>query len=273
LRLYTSTGATPPFADPSRDHGVAMEGTFWRFTAADRVTIVLHGRCRAPDGAWSLVAIAREPGGVSWAIGDDLLEAGPAGLRVRLPDDSFEADWTVERPWPRRMFGALGPAQSVPWLGQYWHPHLLRGVTGDGALVYSERNWGSRFAGHWWWGQAHIDEATVAFAGGRLLGGAPTALVVSAGGRLVRAVPPLARVVSSTAPGEWRLRGGGIEIEASADPAAAHVLPVPIPAERRAVLRSRQHLTGALRVVVRRRGGVVFRGETSVAGLERGYAE
>jgi hypothetical protein len=62
-----------------------------------------------------------------------------------------------------------------------------------------------------------------------------------------------------------------VEIEAEADPAAAHLLPVPIAAERRAEPRSRQHLAGRLAVTVRRRGGVVYRGETLLAGLERGY--
>ena len=32
---------------------------------------------------------------------------------------------TTRREWPRRAFGPLGPAQMVPWLGQYWAPHLL----------------------------------------------------------------------------------------------------------------------------------------------------
>ena len=81
-------------------------------------------------------------------------------------------------------------------------------------------------------------------------------------------------MTTSTAPGELaRPRGGGIEIEARPTRPRAHVLPVPVPAERRVVMRSRQHLAGELRVVVRRRGGIAFRGETSLAGLERGYAD
>ena len=47
----------------------------------------------------------------------------------------------------------------------------------DGATVYAEKNWGPRFTEHWWWGQAQAFEgadACVAFAGGRVLGGAPT---------------------------------------------------------------------------------------------------
>ena len=32
---------------------------------------------------------------------------------------------TDRREWPRRAFGPLGPAQTIPWLGQYWAPWLL----------------------------------------------------------------------------------------------------------------------------------------------------
>lgn len=288
MSWYRRTGADLPFTDPSRNHGVAMEGAFWRFThaASGRTAIVLHGASRGPRGPWSLVAVATHPGGeLRWAIGDDLLDAAPERLRVRLPGATVDATWTADRPWPHRAFGALGPAQSVPWLGQYWHPHLLRGsargtlaLGGDtwaleGATVYSERNWGSRFAEHWWWGQAHdLGDGAVcaAFAGGRLFGQAPTALVVALEDRLIRLSPPLSAITTSVAPGAWRVRAGGVELEAEADPAAAHLLPVPVAAEHRAELRSHQHLAGRLALTVRRRGGLVFRGESHLAGLERG---
>lgn len=272
---YRRTGAELPFSDPARDRGAGMEGWFWRFEEADGITIVLHGRSRSeadPARSWSLVAIARSPGDVHWAIGDDLIDATPESLDVRLPDDAFSATWTADRPWPRRRWGALGAAQAIPGLGQYWHPHLLRGTTARGGLVYAEKNWGSAFADHWWWGQAFVDEATVAFAGGHVHGMAPTALVVSLPDRLISLAPPLAWVRAGTAPGQWRLEGRGVTVEAEADPAAAHVLPVPVPEARRAELRSHQHLTGRLAVTVRRRGGIVFRGETERAGLERGVS-
>jgi hypothetical protein len=256
-----------------------MQGTFWRFTGEDRVVIVLHGRCRAPDGQWSLVAVAAHPGGfVDWAIGDGLVEDLGDGVRVRLPRARLDATWSGSRRWPYRAFGAMGPAQCLPGLPQYWHPHVLSGrarVTLDDsafeAAVYAERNWGPTFPGHWWWGQANLDGATVAFAGGRVLGQAPTIAVVALEDEVLRIAPPFAGVVTSTAPGHWRVRGGGVEIEAAADPADAHVLPVPVEAERRAELRSRQHLAGRLAVTVKRRGRLLYRGETSLAGLERGY--
>ncbi|MEA2296071.1 MAG: hypothetical protein QOE86_3710, partial [Solirubrobacteraceae bacterium] len=146
----------------------------------------------------------------------------------------------------------------------------------DGATVYAEKNWGSAFAGHWWWGQAHglPGDATVAFAGGRLLGGAPTAVVVALGGQVLSWAPPLAGVRVATAPNRWRIAARGprhsVEVHAEADEADVHDLPVPVPAERRAVMRSRQHLAGRLTVTVRRGRRVVYAGESSLAGLERG---
>ena len=116
------------------------------------------------------------------------------------PDARVEASLTPRLTWPRRGFGALGPAHAVPGLPQYWHPVLLdadvegeavlgdRRLTLDGARAYAEKNWGPGFAGRWWWGQANAfddPDLGVAFAGGRtlLLGTntAPTALVFRQG--------------------------------------------------------------------------------------------
>jgi hypothetical protein len=133
------------------------------------------------------------------------------------------------------------------------------------------------FAGHWWWGQAHglgDGAACVAFAGGRLLGRAPTAVVVGLEDRVLRFGPPLARTVVATAPNRWRLSASGprhsVELEAHADADDVHLLPVPVPAERRADLRSAQHLAGELQVTVRRGRRLLFRGTSGLAGLERG---
>ena len=49
-----------------------------------------------------------------------------------------------------------------------------------------------------------------------------------------------------------------------------HVLPVPLPAERRNVDTDFEHLAGRLRCVVRERGRVVFEGTSELAGLEVG---
>jgi hypothetical protein len=283
LSAYRRTGADLPFADPRAPHGVGMEGYFWRFTdvARRRVLIALTGVC----SDWSLNAVAAHPGGTtSWAI-EDAPAVDAASPRGALGDVTVEPVVA----WPRtRAFGGLGPAHMVPGLHQYWHPHLLLGrasgtatVGGepwplDGATVYAEKNWGDVFAGHWWWGQAHglPDDATVCFAGGRTLGGAPTAVVLALGGRVHRWAPPLAQTRVATARNRWRVQARGprlsVELHAEADEADVHVLPVPVPDERRAELRSRQHLAGHLELTVRRGRRVVYRGASSLAGLERG---
>jgi hypothetical protein len=62
-------------------------------------------------------------------------------------------------------------------------------------------------------------------------------------------------------------------VEGAADPARAHVLDVPVPAERRVVPWSHHHVAGGvLHVHVRRRGRTVYRGESVNAGLELGWA-
>jgi tocopherol cyclase len=132
----------------------------------------------------------------------------------------------------------------------------------------------------WWWGEAHdFDDAdvSVAFSGGVLRLG-PIArpvcgVVVRLGERVIRITPP-ARVRSEVTPGRWIVRarswrhqvdldGDGIGIE-------PHVLPVPLPAERRNVDTDFEHLAGRLRCVVRERGRVVFEGTSELAGLEVG---
>jgi hypothetical protein len=283
-----------------------MEGYYWRFTdlASGRVVVALCGACRAPDGPWAVVAVAAHPGGVTrWGIaqhcelaGDrlgvragELLVADDHELRVRLPGAALDATIDPELPWPRRALGGLGAAHAVPGLGQYWHPHLLLGhgrgsltldgapVPLDGTTVYAEKNWGSSFAGDWWWGQAHglgDGAACVSFAGGRLAVGAPTAVVVALDGRLLRLSPPTARVVAATVSNRWRLTAAGprhtVHVEAEARPQDVHLLPVPVVADRRAELRAAQYLAGHLELTVHRGRRLLFRGESALAGLERG---
>jgi hypothetical protein len=206
-------------------------------------------------------------------------------VRVRIDGASLDAVIDPVTPWPRRSLGALGLAHLVPALGQYWHPHVLRsgaeGVVAGwdlaGATAYAERNWGDGFPSRWWWGEAHDfggDPVTVAFAGGPALGKLEaTALVVSIDGRLVRrGEPVIAPVRAAVSQGSWRVRARGVEVEAAADPADAHVLDVPVPGEHRTVPWSHQQLAGRLRVRVTRRGGLVYEGESTLAGLELGRA-
>jgi hypothetical protein len=283
-----------------------MEGWFWRFTWPDgRAAIVLCGHCE--DWAVAGVGLYDAPGERSWwsrildgagAAGTGVWAGGGEGVFAAQPERLFadlgvgvRVQAALREPvrWPRRAWGGVGPAGWLPGLHQYWHPHVLRaaaeGSIGEwdlaGSTAYAERNWGAGFPERWWWGEAHDfggDPVTVAFAGGPAVGGLEaTALVVRVGGRLVRLGEPLVAPVSAEVePGSWRLRGRSarhrIEVEASAEPADAHVLDVPVPGEHRTVPWSHQHLLGRLRVRVTRRGRVVYAGETERAGLELGRA-
>ena len=232
LSWYRRTGADPPFGDPRRAHGTRFEGYYWRLTdaAAGRVAIVLCGVCRDAAGPWAIVALAAEPAALVRSRIEPLAEVSFGGLGVRAgaslsasaeqlrvdlgPDARLELRFEERVEWPRRAFGGIGPAQIVPGLPQYWHPHLLGarvvGSGWDGATVYAEKNWGPRFTEHWWWGQAQGfpgADACVAFAGGRVLGGAPTAVVVRVEDRVLRLAPPFARAASPrSATAGWRVR-------------------------------------------------------------------
>jgi tocopherol cyclase len=310
LAAYRRAGADPPFGDPRGYHGVGMEGHFWRITQPATGVVVVAIVAISRDGAgreWAMASLAVHPGGLvrsatlpeAWAAPRGLqLRAGDAvagderSLRMALADDAWlDVAFSDALPWPRRAFGALGPAHAIPGLSQYWHPWLLRArVSGavrvgdrevglDGAVAYAEKNWGAGgMPPSWWWGQAHgfdRPDACVAFAGGRAgigpLRTTATALVVALGNEvssLVRPPRPLAVAVDDHG---WRLAGGGIEVEGHADGVMPHLLPVPIPHERRRLDDwAPQHLTGTLRLRVRRRGRTVYEGTSRLAGLERG---
>jgi hypothetical protein len=311
LDAYRRSGADLPFGDPARAHGSAMEGYYWRVVDASggSVVAVLCGVCQGPDGSWATVAIAAHPGGfvrhavVAPAVGRPggfgvraarTLHGSTEGLRVHLGDDTW-IELRTPSPvlWPRRVFGALGPAQAVPGLGQYWHPVVLAArsegqacvggvsVRLDGATAYAEKNWGPRFAGHWWWGHADAfpgRDVTLAFAGGRLAVAGrvvpPTAVVVRVGSQVLRFAPPVARLRVRATDRTWAVRARSprysVEIEGDAGDTEPHVLPVPDVVSGRVDMRSRQYLAGRLHLRVRRGTRTVFVGESRLAGLERG---
>jgi tocopherol cyclase len=310
LAAYRRTGADPPFGDPRGYHGVGMEGHFWRITLPRTAAVVVAIVAISRDAAgrpWAMVSLAAHPGGTVRSAtlpaataaarglaltAGDAVAADQRSLRIAVGDDAA-LDVTFSEPqlWPRRAFGALGPAQVIPGLSQYWHPWLLRArVSGvarigddeldlDGAVAYAEKNWGAGgMPRAWWWGQAHgFDRADVgvAFAGGRAgigpLRATATALVAAVGDDVRAVVRPLRPLRVEVDEGGWRLAGGGLEVEAHADGVAPHLLPVPVPRERRRLDDwAPQHLTGTLRLRVRRRGRTVYEGTSHLAGLERG---
>lgn len=306
---YRRSGATLPGADPRPSHGAEMEGWFWRVTDPDsgRVLVVLCGVNQHPDGDWATVAIAAEPGGFVRAValpdahadidsyrvvaGNGAFEASATRVHVDLGADA-RVDLHLDRPvgWPRALGGG-GVFSALPFLGQYWHPHLLGGgasgtaVVGDDtwvfddAEVYAEKNWGAGFPEHWWWGQAQgFDrrDVCVAFSGGVLTAGPIAAtvggVVVRVGAHVLRLTPPLARVHSDTDGRHWRVHasGRGCQVDITATGIGApHVLPVPLPAQRRNVDTDFEFLLGHLELQVR--GRVDYHGTTEYAGLEVGY--
>lgn len=224
-------------------------------------------------------------------------------LTVDLGDDA-RLDITVADsvPWPRRSLGGSSVFQTVPALNQYWHPWLLSGrahgtaIVGgerwelDGWQVYGEKNWGAGgFPKAWWWGQAHgfsgstRHDACVAFAGGQIHSGplrteVTAVVVLLPDGRLLRLGDPVLSPTRAHVTDEsWSLRAGGarwsVELEGASPLGSAHVLPVPLPLERRNVPGAIEHLGGRLDVVVRERGREVWHGTSRLAALEHGGIE
>jgi hypothetical protein len=310
LAAYRATGADSPLGDPARAHGVPLEGYFWRIVhpPSGVVAVALGAVCRNADRSWGLATLAVHPGGFSRTVLTQTAAAAPDGFGMRAeaalhgnaqgvtvdlgPDTNL--DVTLRDPvlWPRRG-GALGAAHAIPSLPHYWHPVVLSApVRGrlraaevvqdlDGAVAYAEKNWGNGFPGRWWWGHAAAFDdpaVSVSFAGGHvpLLGStvSPTAVVIRLGRRVIALTPPLARTRVALGTDSWRLRtrAPGIAVEITGEGAGVppHELLVPVPSAGRAEPRSRQHLAARLELQVRRRGRVLFDGESMLAGLELG---
>lgn len=274
-----------------------------------RAIVALCGVVERRGGErWALVALGASdvPATVRWVRGGvradrralglqagTVLRAGADGLAVDLgPGARLDVAFGDRRRWPRRSLGGLGAAHLVPGLQQYWHPHLLGG-SADGIVelgaaterlrglsAYGEKNWGRGFPARWWWGQAQGwesgDDVCVAFAGGWLARRSPhvaaTAVIVRVEGSVTRLVAPLALVRARAGGDLWRVRGRGawssVEIEAEAQGAPLQ-LPVP-PLDGHLPGGVAQHQSGCMRVVLRRGRRIVWRGETTLAGLEAG---
>ncbi len=257
----------------------------------------------ASDGFWRHAIIptaeARRRGLGALASGPEASFFGTdERVIVDLGDDArLDVRLDGLMPWPsRRPFGGSSWFQMIPGLNQYWHPWLLGGrasgtaVVGDSrwdfadAQIYGEKNWGrAGFPDSWWWGQAQgfaDADACVAFAGGEVSAGPlrteVTGLVVRLpDGTVLRLGNPVTSPVRADVGDEhWRLegrsRGWEVSVDAHAPLSAAHVLPVPLVGERRAVPGAIEHLSGRLHVQVSHRGRQVWAGESTLAGLEHG---
>lgn len=306
---FRRTGATLPLGDPRPSHDAEMEGYFWRVTdvAGGRVVVVLCGVNRHRDGDWATVAIASHPGGFVRSGVLTHAHASPDRLLVQAENGAFLADdhhvhadlgdgalvdisLTDLVGWPLKLGGG-GLFSAVPFLGQYWHPHVLGGsaaVTAeigderwsiDDGDIYAEKNWGAGFPERWWWGQAQGFErpdVCVAFGGGLLTAGRLRAnvggIVVRIGPDVIRMTPPFARINSAVHDDSWQIRGRTIshQIRISGHGRGpAHILPVPIPSQRRNIDTDDEHLAGHLELTVT--GAHDFHGESNLAGLEVGH--
>ncbi len=277
--------------------------------ASGRSLIALCSVNRHPAGDWSTAAVAVHPGlmvssgalpnaragnspfSVSAGDGDDSFTVGTDRIRFALGD--VRLDMTIDDPvtWPK-AFGGGGVFSAIPFLNQYWHPYYLGGKASgtvqygseswsfDGAKIYAERNWGTGFPLRWWWGQAHDfgdDDVCVAFSGG-LLSLGPIArdvngIVVRIGSTVIRMTPPVL-VRSEIGDNHWLLRGRSpryeIELEGDGTHLPPHVLPVPLPGDRRNIDTDFEHLGARLRCTVKQSGRVLFDGTSELAGLEVG---
>ncbi|OBI72751.1 tocopherol cyclase family protein [Mycobacterium asiaticum] len=277
--------------------------------AEGRVVVALCSANRHPGGDWSTAAIALHPGGVvrSAAVdgvradqrhfsvradsGGDFIDASRERLKMTLGDTGVDLRFHEPYEWPK-PFGGGGVFSSVPFLNQYWHPYRLGGKasgtvthkdqkwTFSDATLYCERNWGAGFPLRWWWGQAHDfsdADVSVAFSGGLLELGPlkrdVTGVVVRLEDRVLRLTPP-ALVSASCDLQRWhivaRTARYRVELDGHGTSAGPHVLPVPLPAERRNIDTDYEHLAGTLHLRVREWGRTIFEGTSTLAGLEIG---
>jgi hypothetical protein len=277
--------------------------------AAGRALIALCSVNRQPTGDWSTAAVGVHPGLVvrSGALGNARALQSPfsvsAGddsgnftvstdrVRFELGDLRLNMEISDRFAWPK-AFGGGGVFSAIPFLNQYWHPYCLGGRASgtveygseswsfDGAKVYAERNWGKGFPLRWWWGQAHDfggDDVCVAFSGG-LLSLGPIArdvngIVVRVGKKVIRMTPPVL-VRSEVGDNQWVIRGKSrryeIELVGDGRHLPPHVLPVPLPAQRRNIDTDFEHLGGRLHCIVRESGRLLFEGTSELAALEVG---
>ena len=96
--------------------------------------------------------------------------------------------------------------------------------------------------------------------------------MVRVGAHVIRLAPPFSRVHSDTDGRRWEVRanGHGYRVHiVGTGVHEAHVLPVPLPAQRRNIDTDFEHLAGHLSLHVS--GRLEYRGESDLAALEIGH--
>jgi tocopherol cyclase len=223
--------------------------------------------------------------------GKGWIEASRHHLRIRLDDVNVDVRFDGTFDWPKRTGGG-GVFSMVPFLNQYWHPYWMDGrVSGEvvhavetwrfaDAKLYAERNWGAGFPDSWWWGQAHDftgEDLSVVFTGGMLRLGplrrSVGGVVLRLRDRVIRVTPP--NIVRTRLDVDrWSIRARSpryrIDLEGSGAGTEPHVLPVPLPSQRRNVETDFEHLAGTLRCVVRSADQMIVDATSTLAGLELG---
>ena len=274
-----------------------------------RVVIALIGVNRGPGGSWATVGLAGHPNGFLRTVAHPEAFADPTrlgahagdafhGVEQRIQVDlgpGARLDVNVDDPVPGRAGGTGAPACSrrpgtQPVLapmaagrdGPRHRDARRRGVGPRRRLGLRREELGQGgFPDSWWWGQAQgfAEPEVVAFAGAGARGA--TAHDGHRGRRTParRHLGPTGQPRHLTGAGSGHRRGLGAARPVGqldrggrghSPLAAAHVLPVPLPAERRNIPGAIEHLGGSMRVTVRRRGRLVWRGESSLAALEHG---
>ena len=125
-----------------------------------------HSIIQQYDGSVNVASSHNRRTGANLAAGDGAFRASADHVHLDLGDDAvvhLSIDHAVG--WPHALGGG-GFFSAVPFLGQYWHPHVLGGRASgyasigserwvfDAAEIYAEKNWGAGCPERWRWGQA-----------------------------------------------------------------------------------------------------------------------
>ena len=300
LAAYRATGADPPFGDPRGYHAAGLEGHFWRITQprTGAVVVVILAICRDAQGhPWAMASLAAHPGGAVRSATLPDAWGAPRGLALRA-GDAFAADersLRVDLGPDARLERELRRAAGVAAAGvrraraRAGRPRPEPVLASVAAARAGERQRARRRARRSTsTAPSPTPRRTGARAACRPRGGggrrtasiaptcaSPSPAVAPGSGRCARrrrrwsspsatrCAPSCGRCArcaspSTSAAGAWPARGSRSRPTPTARP---HLLPVPVPRERRRLDDwAPQHLAGTLRLSVRRRGRTLYQG-------------